>query len=65
MQPNIWSMNFFLTLTVRGPFQRKDLEWKKYGGTRLISEKMEALYVELNERVEAATSSYSVAGDFL
>ena len=27
--------------------------------------KMEALYAELNERAEAATSSYSSTGDFL
>ena len=40
-------MIFFLTLTVRGPFRRTDFKWKK------------ALYVELNERAEAATSSYS------
>ena len=31
----------------------------------LISEKTEAFYAELNERAEATTSSYSVAGDFL
>ena len=37
---------------------------KKYGGMKLISEKTEALYAELNERVQAATSSYSVTGDF-
>ena len=30
----------------------------------LISEKKEAFYVELNERAEAATSGYSVPGDF-
>ena len=29
MQPKIWSMIFFLTLTVRGPFHRKDFKWKK------------------------------------
>ena len=29
----------------------------------LISEKMEVFHVELNERVEAATSSYAVPGD--
>ena len=40
------------------------LSQKKYGGTRLISEKMEALYPELNERAEAATSIYSATGDF-
>ena len=38
---------------------------KKYGSTVLISEKTEAFYAELNERAEAATSSYSVTGDFL
>ena len=31
----------------------------------LVSEKTEVLYAELNERAEAATSSYSVTGDFL
>ena len=38
---------------------------KKYGGTGLISEKAEALYAELNEKAEAANSSYSVIDDFL
>ena len=57
-------MIFFLTLTVRGPFHRKDFKWKKYGGTGLISEKTEALYAELNERAEAAISSYSAPDDF-
>ena len=32
---------------------------------RVLSEKMEVLYAELNERVEVATSSYSAAGNFL
>ena len=31
----------------------------------LISEKTEALYAEVKERVEAATSRYSATGDFL
>ena len=31
----------------------------------LISEKIETLYVEHNESVEAATINYSVTGDFL
>ena len=31
----------------------------------LASEKTEALYGELNDRVEAATSSYSATGKFL
>ena len=30
---------FFLILVVRGPFYKKDFNRKKYGGTRLISEK--------------------------
>ena len=41
------------------------LSQKKYRGTGLISEKTEALYAELNERVEAATSSCSATGAFL
>ena len=38
---------------------------KKYGGTRLLSEKTEALHAELNERAEAATNSYFAAVDIL
>ena len=57
--------DFFLTLTVRGPFHRKDFKWKKIGGTGLISEKTKVLYAELNERAEAATGSYSATGDSL
>ena len=38
---------------------------KRYRGTGLISEKAEALYVELNERAEAATSNYPATADFL
>ena len=34
------------------------LSGKKWGGTRFISEKTEALHAELNERDEAATSGY-------
>ena len=41
------------------------LSEKKYGGTGLISEKTKFLYLELNERAEAATGSYSVTGDSL
>ena len=37
---------------------------KIYVGTALVSEKTEALYAELNERVEAVTSSYSTTTDF-
>ena len=57
--------DFFLILTVWGPFYRKDFKLKKYGGTGLISEKTEVLLAELNKRAEAATSSYSATGDFL
>ena len=57
---------FFVTLTVRGPFHRKDFKWeKKYGVTGLISEKTEILYAELNKKAEAAFGSYSVTGDSL
>ena len=55
---------FFLTLTVRGPYHRKAFKWKN-GGKGLLSEKTEALYVELNERAEPATRKYSVTGNFL
>ena len=58
-------MIFFLTLTVRGPFHRKDFKRKKIGNTGSVSEKTEALYAELNKTAESATSSYSVTGDFL
>ena len=58
-------MIFFLALTVRGPFHRKYFKWKKIWGTGLVSEKTEVLYAELNERAEAANSSYSGTGDFL
>ena len=43
----------------------KILSDKKIWGTELVSEKTEALFAELNERVEAATSSYSATGEFL
>ena len=36
-----------------------------YGSTGLVSEKAEALFAEPNERVEAATSSYTATGKFL
>ena len=38
---------------------------RKYGDTELVSEKTEALFAEINERVEAATSTYSATGEFL
>ena len=49
-----------------GPFHRKEFNLKKkYGGTGLVSENTEALYVEPNKRVEAATSSSSATDKFL
>ena len=44
---------------------KKKKKKKMYGGTGLVSEKTEALFAESNERVEAATSSYSATGEFL
>ena len=64
MQPKIWLMICFLTLTVRRPFCRKDFKWKKYEGTGFISAKKEGFYTELNERVEAVTRIYSETGNF-
>ena len=59
MQLKIRSIIFFLTLTVTGPFHKKILSEKEYGGARLISEKTEALYVELTEIAEAAKNNFS------
>ena len=42
----------------------RDTEWR-CGGTELVSKKAEILYAKLNERVEAATSSYPATGEFL
>ena len=44
---------------------RRILSEKKYEGTGLLSEKTEALHVELHERVEVPTSSYSAIVDIL
>ena len=45
----------------------RSLSETKYRGlvSGLVSEKTEALYAELNKRVEAANSGYSVTGEFL
>ena len=43
----------------------RSLSEKKCRGTGLVSKETEALYAELNERVEAAISSYSTTGEFL
>ena len=50
-------------MTFKGPFHRKAFKLKNIGG--LISEKMEILYGELDEKAEAATRSYSVTGNSL
>ena len=55
---------FFLTLTVRRSYHWKDFRWKKIGDTGLLSQETEALHAELNQRGEAATSSYSAAVNF-
>ena len=65
MWPIIWWMIFFRTLTAEDPSIGKILSKKKCGGVGLLSEKTEALHAELKEKVEAATSSYSTAVDFL
>ena len=56
---------YFKTETEEHSTGRSLNEKKKYGGTGLVSTKTEPLYAELNERVEAATSSYSATGKFL
>ena len=45
-------------------FYCKKKNWEKYGGTGFFSGKNEAMHAKLNERAEAATSSYSAAVDF-
>ena len=60
--------DFFLTLTVRRPFHRKDFKWK-YGKVSevwdyFLKKKTEALQAELNERAEAVTNIYSPEVDF-
>ena len=52
--------DFFLTLTVRGPFHRKDFKWKKKWGYGVNFWKR----LGLNERVEAAITSYTATGYF-
>ena len=58
-------MIVFSNFNVREPFHREGFKWGKYGSTGLISVKTEAFYAEINERAEAATSSYSATDDFL
>ena len=58
-------MIFFVNFDCQRTFPQEGFQVKKNVGTGLISEKTETLYAGLNERAEAATSSYSVTGDFL
>ena len=58
-----WLFFFYLWLSKDLSIVRIFSE-KKYGRTELLSEKTEALYAELNGRVEEATSSNSATGDF-
>ena len=57
--------DFFSSFHCQRPFHKKDFKGKNIGGMGLLSEEMEVLCAELNKRAEAATSSYSAAGDFL
>ena len=59
------SNQWFFSTFVRGSFHRKDFKGKEIWGTGLISEKIEALYAELNKRAEATTSKHSATGNFL
>ena len=52
-------------LTVRGPFHRKDFEWKKIWGYWVDFWKHGSFVCRLNEWAEAAASNYSATGDFL
>ena len=61
----MWSIFFFSNFASQKILHRKFLSERKYGDMGLLSEKMEALHAELNERAEAASSSYSGALDFL
>ena len=54
-----------LFLTVGRPFHWRDFRRKNFGVKGLLFEEKEALHAELNQRVEAATSSYSAAVDFI
>ena len=63
--PKIWLMIFLWLWLSEDLSIGRILCEKKSGGTGLISEKMQVLYAQINKRVDAATSSYSVTGNFL
>ena len=56
---------FFQLWLSEDPSIRRILSEKKIGGVGLLSEKMEVVLVECNERAKAASSSYSAPVDFL
>ena len=58
-------MIFFLTLLSEDLSIGRILSEKNSAGTGLLYQKTEALYDEPNKTAEAATRSYSAAGDFL
>ena len=49
---------------LRGPFHKKNFNWKKYGGTGLISEKKKGLHVETNTASTLSSSSTYKASVF-
>ena len=65
MYLKIWLINFSQTGAVRGSFHWKNFKWKKTWGYGVNFWENKNLYLELNERAEAAISSFSVPGDFL
>ena len=62
--PKIWSMFFFLILTVQGDIHRKDFKWKNIWRYGVNFWKCSFLYAELKKRAKAPSNSYSVTEDF-
>ena len=57
--------DFFLTLTARWPFHRKDFKWKEIWGYGVNFWKKQKLCIQnLTKREEAANSRYSATGIF-
>ena len=56
---------FFSKFDCHKSFHRMDVKWKNMGLPAYFLKRTEALYAELNEKVEAVISSYSAAVDFL
>ena len=57
--------DFLSNFDSQGTFPYEGFKEKKKWGTGLISEKTEVLYAQLNEGLEAVTSSYSATCNFL